>query len=107
MAYKYAISFRIETGTHGGSTYSERYSSFMEQVRKTGAWEETTSFALTTSTETLEDFVNRLYLRSQFSATADLMIVIDIERGTAVTKGKVEYPATLAGKLNKLTQKYD
>ena len=105
MAYKYAISFRIETGTQGGSTYAERYSSFMEQVRKTGAWEETTSFALIVSDETLENLVNRFYIYSKFDATSDLMIVIDIESGVAVTKGKVEYPATLAGKLNKLAQK--
>lgn len=104
MTYKYAISFRIDTGTHI-HTYSERYSTFMEQVRKTGSWEETTSFALITSTETIETLVDRLYFQSHFNATYDLMIVIDIERGVAVTKGKVEYPATLGGKLNKLAQK--
>tara|TARA_R110002124_G_scaffold256165_1_gene421836 strand:+ start:786 stop:1103 length:318 start_codon:yes stop_codon:yes gene_type:complete len=105
MAYKYAISFRIGAGTHGGSTYSERYASFMEQVRKTGAWEETTSFALIVSDETLESLVTRLYIHSKFNATADLMIVIDIERAVAVTKGTVEYPHTLGLKLNKLAQK--
>jgi hypothetical protein len=105
MAYKYAISFRIGAGTHGGSTYSERYSSFMEQVRKTGAWEETTSFALIVSDETLDNLVNRFYIHSLFNATADLMIVIDIESGVAVTKGTIEYPHTLGSKLNKLVQK--
>jgi hypothetical protein len=105
MAYKYAISFRIDTDTHGGRTYLERYSSFMDQVRKTSVWEETTSFALTVSDETLENFVARLYLGSKFNAITDLMVVIDIERGVAVTKGKVSYPATLSSMLNRLVQK--
>lgn len=102
---KLAISFRLKNETVGGDSYSERLSSLMEQIRKTGAWEETTSFALTTSAETAEQLCDRLYLYSKFNAATDLMIVIDIERGTAVTRGKVDYPATLSSKLNRLTQK--
>jgi len=104
MTYKYAISFRLDTGPNVFS-YSDRYTSFVEQVRKTGAWEETSSFALTTSSEAIGDFSDRLYFKSHFDATCDLMIVIDIDSGVAVTRGKVEYPATLSGKLNKLIQK--
>ena len=102
--YKYAISFRIDTDTHG-YTYYDRHTSLMDQIRKTGAWEETTSFALTTTTETLGVFADRLYFQSHFSAIYDMMLVIDIERGVAVSRGKIEYPATLRGKLNKLIQK--
>lgn len=102
--YKYAVSFRIDTATHT-FTYSERYNSFMEQVRKTGSWEETTSFALVTTSETLDAFSTRLYVESYFNAVNDLMIVIDIERGVAISRGPVEYPATLGSKLNKLVQK--
>lgn len=104
MTYKYAISFTIGTGPNVFS-YADRYASFMEQVRKTGAWTETTSFALTTTNETIDALADRLYFQSKFDATADLMIVIDIERGYAITKGKVEYPTTLSGKLNRLVQK--
>ena len=102
--YKYAVSFRIDTATHG-YTYSDRYTSFMAQVRKTGAWDETTSFALVTSDERIEVFADRLYFKSYFDAVHDMMIVIDIERAAAITRGKIEYPATLSGKLNKLVQK--
>lgn len=102
---KYAVTFRFDIQEHGGYSYSERYSSFMEQVRKTGAWEETTSFALTTSAEGIEQFADRLYLHSRFSAAFDTMLVIDIERGVAVSRGPVDYPATLRSMLNGLIQK--
>lgn len=102
---KYAISFRFDHSAHAGHSYAERYISFMEQVRKTRAWEETTSFALTTSTETIEQIADRLYLSSHFSAAFDTMLIIDIERGVAVSRGVIEYPATLGGKLNRLIQK--
>lgn len=102
---KLAISFRLKNETVAGSTYGERLASLMEQIRKTGAWEETTSFALTTSTETAEQLCDRLYLYSTFNAATDLLIVIDIERGVAVTRGNLDYPATLGSKLNRLTQK--
>lgn len=106
MAYKYAISFRLKNATCGGFTYGERLASLIEQIRMTKpSWEETTSFALVKSTETIENFLNRLYLKSNFSAADDLMIVIDIERAVAATKGVVEYPATLTSLLNGLGQK--
>lgn len=102
---KYAVTFRFEYAVAGGSTYDERYSSFMAQLRKTGTWEETTSFALTTSTEGLEQFADRLYLESLFNANYDTMLVINIETGWAVSRGKIDYPSILAGKLVKLIQK--
>lgn len=102
---KFAVSFRFDINTAAGASYSERYSSFMEQVRKTGAWEETTSFALVTSGETLDQFSDRLYYQSHFCAVTDTMLVIDIETGRAISRGKIDYPATLRGKLNGLTQK--
>lgn len=101
---KYAITFRFDTDLKEPS-YSERYASFMEQVRKTGAWEETTSFALTTSIETTEQLCDRLYLFSKFSTAHDTMVVINIETGFAVSRGKIEYPATLRSKVNGLLQK--
>lgn len=106
MAYKYAISFRLKNATCAGSTYGERLDSLMKQIRVTDpTWEETTSFALINSTEKIEELVDRLYLRSEFSAADDLLIVIDIERGVAMTKGEVAYPATLGSLLNRLAQK--
>ena len=106
MAYKHAINFRLKNATCLGSTYGERLDSLMKQIRATGStWEETTSFALLNSAETLEQLVDRLYLNSSFSASDDLLIAIDIERGVAVTKGVVKYPTTLGLLLNRLAQK--
>lgn len=101
---KYAISFRFDNETHG-YTYAQRQKSFMDEIRKSTAWEETTSFALITSAETIEALVSRLYLKTHFDQEFDLMIVIDIEKGIAATKGKVAYPATLRSMLNGLIQK--
>lgn len=101
---KLAVSFRIDNST-GAYTYGERYSSFMAELRKTGIWEETTSFGLTTTSETAEQLCDRLYFKSHFDPSRDLMIVINVETGVGVTKGEVQYPHTLAGKLNKLIQK--
>src|SRR3546814_14113553 len=95
MTYKYAISFTIGTGPNVFS-YADRYASFMEQVRKTGAWTETTSFALTTTNATIDLLAARLYFQSKFDATADLMVVFDNGRGVAYTPGNAEYQKPLS-----------
>jgi hypothetical protein len=106
MAYKYAISFRLKNAICGGYSYSERLESLVEQIRRSDpTWEEPTSFALFQTPETIEQLVDRIYLRSHFCAASDLMIVIDIERGVAATKGKVDYPATLRSLINNLAQR--
>ncbi|MEL7689175.1 hypothetical protein [Citromicrobium bathyomarinum] len=102
---KYAITFRIDYAERAGSTYGERYSSFMEQVRKTGVWEETTSFALTTSAETTEQLCDRLYFQSKFTAAYDTVVVVNIDTGFAVSRGVIKSPATLRAKVNGLLQK--
>jgi len=101
---KFTITFRFDSDLKHPS-YSERYSTFMEQVRKTGAWEETTSFALTESSETTEQLCDRLYYQSQFSAAYDTMVVVNIQNGFGVSRGRIQYPATLRAKLNGLLQK--
>ncbi len=102
--YKYAISFRIDNATHT-FTYGERYQSLVEQIRISGAWEETTSFALISSDETIEELAGRLYINSHFNAAYDLMLIIDIERGVAISRGPLVYPATLKSKLNAIVLK--
>lgn len=74
-------------------------------MRKTGAWEETTSFALTTTTETASQVADRLYLQTHFDASCDKMLVINIETGVGVSYGPVKYPATLGSKLVRHIQK--
>ena len=96
MAYEYAVSFDIKAD----STYSERYTSLMDQLRKTpgspGLWSETTSVVLLRSDETIEELEHRLYYSSQLSSAKDKLLVIDTHSGVAVARGPIAYPATLA-----------
>lgn len=104
--YKYAVSFRLKNATCAGSTYGERLESLMAQIRATGnTWEETTSFALFSSSETIGTLIDRLYFESSFSEAHDLMIVIDIHSGVAMTRGVVSYPSTLRSLVGTLAQK--
>lgn len=99
-----AVSFRIDHST-GVYTYDERYSSFVERLDRFQPWDETTSLALVNSTETADSLADKLYFESHFDASRDLMVVIDIETGSGVTRGPVKYPATLEARLRRLTRK--
>lgn len=95
MAYEYIISFELETD----SSYSDRYQSLMDEVRKTpgnlGAWTETTSFILLRSDEMIEALEHRLYYKSKLNSAKDKLLVIDHSGNVAVARGPFEYPATL------------
>lgn len=95
MAYEYAISFELKAD----STYSERYQSLMDEIRKTpgdpGLWTETTSFALIRSNEKIDDLDHRLYVKTSFDHTRDRILIIDHANNVAIARGKIEYPATL------------
>ncbi|WP_293700971.1 MULTISPECIES: hypothetical protein [unclassified Sphingopyxis] len=95
MAYEYAVSFEIKSDT----TYSERYQSFMDEIRNTPGepylWSETTSFVLLTSNEKIDDLEHRLYYNSKLNSAKDKLLVIDHHSGVAVARGPFEYPATL------------
>lgn len=100
---KHAITFRIRW--NNSDSYNERYESFMEQVRKTPVWEETTSFALVTTNEGAEALCDRLYYYSKFNASIDTMVIIDISSGYAVSRGVIDDPARLRASVNLLLQK--
>lgn len=88
-------TFAITFSFHYDSTYNDRYSSFMAEVRKCSTvWDETTSFALVETTETLEALESRLYL-SQFSPSRDKMLVINVSYDAAIARGALSYKATL------------
>lgn len=93
----YAVSFNIAYDS--SVSYSERYESLMDEIRKCPTvWMETTSFCLCETNETLESFQRRLYL-SKFSPTKDKMLVIDVRYDNAIAQGKIDYPATLRSLL--------
>lgn len=54
----YAVSFEIKADNE----YDKRYASLVKQLKLKGTmWDETTSFALVQTTESLDDFEHRLY----------------------------------------------
>lgn len=92
----YAVSFEIKSGPG----YGDRYSSLVAQIRKSpskNVWEETTSFALVETTESLETFADRLYYQSTLSAATDKLLVMDHLSGKAIVRGPIQYPNTLSG----------
>ena len=95
--YEYAISFELKSD----SSYSERYESLMDEIRKTpgtpAVWAETTSFVLLRSSEKIDDLEHRLYYKTKLSSAKDKLLVIDHCSGVAVARGPFEYPHTLKG----------
>jgi hypothetical protein len=86
----YAVSFKIASETVGAFTYNERYKSLMEQVDKDLlAWDETTSFALVDTGESLSDFADRLYFRSDIFSSTDILLVIDHAKSAAIGRGPI------------------
>jgi len=93
----YAVSFNIAYDS--SASYSERYDSFMAEVRKSSkVWAETTSFCLCETSEAIEDFELRLYL-SKFSPSKDKLLVLDVRYDASIARGKIDYPSTLRSLL--------
>ncbi|WP_409188588.1 hypothetical protein [Bradyrhizobium sp. RDM4] len=81
-----SVSFDLEYD----STYQARYTSFMEQVKKSGLWwADTTSFVVVSTTESIDEFCSRIYVNSDFNATKDLFLVMDTEVKSARIRGKI------------------
>ena len=98
----YAISFTLESN----STYSTRYTSLMEQIRACATvWTETTSFALVSTNETLDQLEHRLYFSSLMICPNDLLVVINVTSDPATIRGTNLYPNTLRALLPSIVQK--
>jgi len=81
----YAVSFDLEYD----STYQDRYTTFMEQVKMGGAWwADTTSFVVVRTGETIDPFCTRIYTQSGFNSAKDLYLVCDTEKLSARIRGK-------------------
>jgi hypothetical protein len=92
----YIVSFRIsDTGD-----YASRWRSVMEEIHAQAAggtfWEETTALVILQSTKSAEDIASAIYFGSQFSQNSDTLLVVNAQNATFATRGKVDYPATLA-----------
>jgi hypothetical protein len=98
----YAISFKLESN----STYAARYTSLMEQIRAcTNVWTETTSFALVSTNETIDQLEQRLYYKTLLSASSDILVVINVTGDAATIRGTNSYPHTLSALLPSIVQK--
>lgn len=82
----FAVSFDLEYDAN----YQSRYSSFMEQVKKTGDWwADTTSFVVVRTSESIDSFCSRIYIDSSFDASKDVYLVSDTEKLSARIRGKI------------------
>ena len=90
----FSVSFRI----HRDATYQHRYDTFVEQLTSVGVgnyWDETTSYMLVRTHETIGDFCTRIYVHSGFDSSKDVYVVMDVDAKSARARGKIEYPNTL------------
>tara|TARA_R110000868_G_scaffold192394_5_gene436853 strand:- start:3235 stop:3540 length:306 start_codon:yes stop_codon:yes gene_type:complete len=70
----FLITFRI----HDNATYSERYNSLVERIKKEGPWwGDTTSFFAVSSEKTTHDLIYALYYDTLLSSTTDLLVVVN------------------------------
>ena len=100
----YAISFNLLYGNDGDS-YSERYASLMAAIRKCPkVWDETTSFAVVETSETITDLERRLWL-SKFDSTKDILFVVDITYKDCTIRGATKNRSKLKEILPHIQEK--
>ncbi|NYT81449.1 hypothetical protein H0A70_08095 [Alcaligenaceae bacterium] len=93
----FIVTFRIKDD----KDYQARYDSFMETAKslaKYSPWDQTTSFLALQSTDanaTSSSLCSSLYVDSKFDSTKDVMVVVDLDKRTKSTKGKIEYEGLL------------
>lgn len=62
----------------------------MEQVKKTAPWwADTTSFVAVETSETIDDFCDRIYYKSSFNQSIDLFLVLDANIKSGRVRGKL------------------
>ena len=94
------VSFRI----NHDSGHSDRWASTVSAIRSEAeggtSWDETTSLVVLKSNKTADSLAASVYLGSSFSPTKDTLLVVNASNGTYATRGKIDYPATLASLFN-------
>jgi hypothetical protein len=82
----FGITFRI----HNDDTYSARYTSLIDQIRKEATseiWEEPTSFALIESGKTTQSLCDALYSNSSILESKDQLLVINLSYKSYAERG--------------------
>lgn len=99
----YAITFTIHYDN--SDSWNLRYNSFMAEVRKCPVvWDETTSFCLVQTAETIDQLERRLYL-SLFDASKDKLLVIDVSYDAAICRGAISDKVKLGNLLPGIQKK--
>jgi len=99
----FAISFDLKYDT--SESYGKRYTSLMAAIRACPTvWSATTAFCLVETSETLEALERRLYL-SQFDATKDKLLIINVSYDSATIRGLNTDLATLRKLLPGIQEK--
>lgn len=91
------VSFRIDYD----ATHSARWSSTVQAIRDLAdngkTWEETTSLIILKSSLSAEEIARSVYYESTFDPAKDSLLVVNSSANVHATRGKIDYPATLAG----------
>lgn len=92
----FLVSFRIAND----AGYSNRWASTVAAIHREASggtfWEETTSLVIIKSDKTADSLAASIYLASDFLISKDTLLVVNANTGAYSTRGKVDYPATLA-----------
>ncbi|MNJ53289.1 hypothetical protein D3C77_486730 [compost metagenome] len=83
-------------------TRKARYDSFVKKINALTEykhWDETTSFYCFELNMTAEELCSSLYVGSDFNATKDIMVVIDVTNKQKASKGPLKYPSLLESYL--------
>lgn len=91
-------SFIVTFEFKSDDTRKSRYDSFVKKIGELTEhknWDETTSFYCFKLDTTAADLCSTLYVGSDFNATKDIMVVIDVTNSQKATKGTLEWPTLL------------
>jgi hypothetical protein len=87
MMAVYVVSFELKAD----DTYSKRYNSFMEQLKKTTPWwAENTSCVIVSTTENIDEFCTRIYFSSEILDTKDRFLVLDANAKIGRVRGPIK-----------------
>lgn len=90
------ISLRISFDAGYSDRWSSTVASIRSEAKEGRSWEETSSFFVLESVKTADAFASSVYARSKFDVSRDTLLVVNATHNTYATRGKIDYPVTLA-----------
>jgi len=96
----FTITFRI----HNDASYSDRYTSTVEAIKKVchgEYWDEPTSFFLFENPSSSQKIADYVAANSQFATDRDVLLVTNLSQNSYATAGKVKNLQTLKNLMAK------